>query len=93
MVVYMSQDVNKKLEDILSGIDKNKIMQSKKNIEQMLNTPEGKKLLQNIESLDKGKLMNMFMRMDTKELKQKIKDADLSKMSGIKADDIINKFK
>lgn len=89
----MSQDVNKKLEDILSGIDKNKIMQSKKNIEQMLNTPEGKKLLQNIESLDKGKLMNMFMRMDTKELKQKIKDADLSKMSGIKADDIINKFK
>lgn len=89
----MSQDVNKKLEEVLSGIDKNKIMQSKKNLEQMLNTPEGKKLLKNIESMDKGKLMNMFMGMDTKELKQKIKDADLSKMSGIKADDIINKFK
>ncbi len=89
----MGQDINKKLEDILQGIDKNKITNSKKSLEQMMNTPEGKKLLQNIGNIDKSKLMNMFMQMDTNEIKRKIQNADLSKMSNINANDIINKLK
>ncbi len=89
----MGQDINKKLEDILQGIDKNKINNSKRSLEQMLNTPEGKKLLQNIGNIDKSKLMNMFMKMDTNEIKRKLQNADLSKMSNINANDIINKLK
>ena len=85
----MGQDINKKLEDILQGIDKNKINNSKRSLEQMLNTPEGKKLLQNIGNIDKSKLMNMFMKMDTNEIKRKLQNADLSKMSNINANDII----
>lgn len=92
-MVYMGQDINKKLEDILQGIDKNKINNSKRSLEQMLNTPEGKKLLQNIGNIDKSKLMNMFMKMDTNEIKRKLQNADLSKMSNINANDIINKLK
>ena len=89
----MSQDINKKLEDILQGIDKNKINNSKRNFDQLLNTPEGKKLLQNIGNIDKSKLMNMFMKMDTNEIKRKLQNADLSKMSNLNAADIINKLK
>ena len=47
----------------------------------------------NIGNIDKSKLMNMFMKMDTNEIKRKLQNADLSKMSNINANDIINKLK
>lgn len=89
----MRKDVNKKIENVLNGIDKNTINSGKRNIEQLLSTPEGKKLAQSLGNVDKNKLIDQFMKMDSSEIKRKLKNADLSKLSGLKAEDIIKKLR
>ena len=89
----MRKDVNKKIENVLNGIDKNTINSGKRNIEQLLSTPEGKKLAQSLGNVDKNKLIDQFMKMDSSEIKRKLKNVDLSKLSGLKAEDIIKKLR
>lgn len=89
----MSNDLNKKLNEVLSGIDKNKILQSKKTIEEFASTPDGQKLLNELKNTDKNKLLEMFMKMDSSEIKRKLQNADISKLSNLNFGDIKNKLK
>ena len=89
----MSNDLNKKLNEVLSGIDKNKILKSKKTIEEFASTPDGQKLLNELKNTDKNKLLEMFMKMDTSEIKRKLQNADVSKLSNMNLGDIKNKLK
>ncbi len=89
----MRRDVNKKMENILNGIDKNTINSGKRSIEQLLSTPEGKKLAERLGNIDKNKVIDQFMKMDTAEMKKKLQNADLSKLSGLKAEDIMKKLR
>lgn len=89
----MNKDVNKKLGDILKGIDTRKISESKKTVENLLKTPEGQKLQKQLGGLDKDKLIESFMQMDTNEIKKKLNKADLSSLSGLNAEDILKKLR
>ena len=89
----MNNDISKKLNDIISGVDKNKILKSKKTIEDFASTPDGQRLLNELKNTDKNKLLEMFMKMDTSEIKKKLQNADISKLSNIKPGDIKNKLK
>ncbi len=89
----MRRDVNKKMENILNGIDKNTINSGKRSIEQLLSTPEGKKLAERLGNIDKNKVIDQFMKMDPAEMKKKLQNADLSKLSGLKAEDIMKKLR
>lgn len=89
----MRRDVNKKMENILNGIDKNTINSGKRSIEQLLSTPEGKKLAERLGNIDKNKVIDQFMKMDPAEMKRKLQNADLSKLSGLKAEDIMKKLR
>lgn len=89
----MSNDLNKKLNEVMSGIDKQKILQSKKTIEEFASTPDGQKLLNELRNTDKNKILEMFMKMDVSEIKRKLQNADISKLSDMNLGDIKNKLK
>lgn len=86
-------NVNKKLESILSSVDKSKINETKRSLEDFAKTPEGKKVINQLGGIDKNKLMNLFMSMDTQDLKSKLEKADLSKLSQSDIKNVINKIK
>jgi len=85
--------IEKKLKDVLSGLDSKKINESKRSIEELLKTEHGKRIVDSLSGVDKNKVMELFMKMDSEEIKKKLNQADLSKLSGISANDIINKLK
>ncbi len=91
--VNMRRDINKKLENVLNGMDKNTIDSGKRSVEQLLSTPEGRKLASQIQNVDKKKVIDAFMKMDSSEIKRKLRDADLSKLSNLKAEDILKKLR
>lgn len=93
MGVNMRRDINKKLENVLNGMDKNTIDSGKRSVEQLLSTPEGRKLASQIQNVDKKKVIDAFMKMDSSEIKRKLRDADLSKLSNLKAEDILKKLR
>jgi len=84
--------MDKKLEEILSGVDAKKIEKGRENILNALNSPEGKKFVRKISAIDKQKLMEVFSGMSTNEIKRKIANADIDKIASLKADDVINKL-
>ncbi len=92
-VYIMAMTPEKKLMEILSGMDKQKIAQSKQSIEQLLNSPQGKKLSQQIGNIDRNKIVNTFMSMNSEEIKKKLQNIDISQLSKINADDVIDKLK
>lgn len=89
----MDNSVNRKLENILAGMDKNKINQAKRSLEGFINTPEGRRLAQQLNGADRSKLINMFMSMNADDIKKKLNNADLSKLSGKDIAGIVNKLK
>ena len=89
----MKNDIGKKIESILKDIDKSTINSGKKNIEQLLSSEEGKKLVAGLGNIDKTKLMNAFMSMNSSDIKSKLQNADLSKLSNINADEILKKLR
>ena len=93
MGVNMRRDINKKLENVLNGVDKNTIDSGKRSVELLLSTPEGRKLASQIQNVDKKKVIDAFMKMDSSEIKRKLRDADLSKLSNLKAEDILKKLR
>ena len=89
----MNNSAQKKLESILSSLDSNKISETKNKLNGFMNTPEGRKIAREIGGIDKNKLLNTFMTMNTSEIKSKLKNADLSKLSSKDIETILNKLK
>ena len=89
----MNSDPQKKLENILSSLDRRKVSEVKQKLSSMLNTPEGKKLAAELGGIDKNKLMNTFMSMNPGDIKNKLANADLSKLSPKDVDKILKNLK
>ncbi len=89
----MKENINQKLQNILNGLNPNQINSGKKTVEQLLNTPEGKKLAGSLSGVNKDKILEKFMSMDAKEIKDKLNNADLSKLSNMTAEDILKKLR
>ena len=89
----MNQNVNKKLNEVLGGIDKGKLNNAKKSVEQFINSIDGQKLKEQLKGVDKNKLLNNFMNMDSNELKKVLSKANLDKLSGNDIENILKKLK
>lgn len=89
----MNKDISKKLEEVLKGVDASIINNSKKSVENLMKTSEGKKIQQQLSGLDKDKILETFMKMDTNEIKEKLNHADLSALSGLSAEEIMKKLR
>lgn len=85
----MNDNINKKLEDILSGVDKSKIGGNMG----FFNSPEGQKLKNSLSAADKQKILNVFAGLDTNDVKRKLANTDLSALSKMSASDIAAKLK
>ncbi len=88
----MNSDVNKKLNDLLSGVDKSKLDAAKKSVEKFINSKDGDKLKQQLKNVDKNKLLNKFMNMDSAEMKSVLQKANLSNLSPNDVSGILNKL-
>jgi len=88
---FMNNNINKKLEEILSGADMSKLKGG--SVANFLGSKEGEKLVKQLGSLDKEKLMQAFSGMDTNEVKNRLSKADLGVLSKMSADDIVNRLK
>lgn len=87
----MDNNINKKLEDILGGIDKSKL--NGRNMGAFLNSPEGQRLKNSLSAADKQKILNVFAGLDTNEVKRKLSGADFGALSKMSASDIADKLK
>ncbi len=87
----MDNNINKKLEDILGGIDKSKL--NGRNMGAFLNSPEGQKLKNSLSAADKQKILNVFAGLDTNEVKRKLSGVDFGALSKMSASDIADKLK
>ena len=84
----MQENINEKLRGILSG---SRVKSD--DIARFLSSPEGQKLKNSLSDADKKAILKKFMQMDANEVGKKLKNADLSGLSGMSAADIINKLK
>ncbi len=89
----MDSNVNKKLNDVLSGLNKDKLSNAKRSIEEFLASREGEKIKEKLKGADKDKLIDNFMKMDTNELRKMLQKANLSNLSGIDMNNILKKLK
>ena len=72
----MSSDIEKKLNSLFGSGEGEKL----KNIAK---SPELQKLRSQISEEEKSKIVEEFLKMDTETLRQKLKNADLSRLKGI----------
>lgn len=84
----MQENINEKLSGILS---QSKIKSN--DIAKFLSSPEGQKLKNSLSDADKNRILKTFMSMDANEVGKKLKNVDLSGLSGMSAADILNKLK
>lgn len=84
----MQENINEKLLGILSG---SKVKSD--DIAKFLSSAEGQKLKNSLSENDKKEILKKFMNMDAAEVQRKLKNADLSGLSGMSAGDIMNKLK
>lgn len=84
----MQENINDKLSKILSG---SKL--KSEDISRFLSSAEGEKLKKSLSEGDKKAILQKFMSMDTKEVGEKLKKADLSALGSMSAQDIINKLR
>lgn len=84
----MQENINEKLLGILSG---SKIKSD--DIAKFLSSSEGQNLKNSLSEKDKNAIIKKFMQMDSNEVRKKLKNADLSGLSGMSAGDILNKLK
>ena len=89
----MDSNVGKKLNDILSGIDQEKLNSAKRSVEEFISTKEGQKIKEELKGMDKDKLINNFMNMNTNKLKDMIGKANLSGLKGTDIENILKKYK
>lgn len=89
----MNNDVNKKIENLISGMNSSEFMSSKQSIEQILNSPQGKKLAASFSESDKQKIINKFMSMSNTDIQNSLKNVNLKNLSNLQIDDILKKLK
>ncbi len=89
----MDSNVGKKINDVLSGIDKDKLNSAKKSVEEFISTKEGQKIKEELKGMDKNKLINNFMKMDTNELRNMLGKANLAGLSGQDFENMLKRFK
>ncbi len=89
----MSENINDKLSRMLTGADKNKLKSSIDAVSKLLSSKEGQKLKNSLSESDKKAILQKFMSMDEKEITEKIKNADISGIDKLSADDILRKLK
>ena len=89
----MDSGVNKKLNDVLSGLNKDKLNSAKRSVEEFLGSGEGEKIKEKLKGMDKDKLIDNFMKMDTDELRKMLQKTNLSNLSGADMNNILKKLK
>ena len=82
----MNNEVNKKLESLLSHADAEKI-------KSFAASEEGQKLKRQIGGADRNKIVEEFLKMDSEQLKKKLENANLSGLSGLSAEQILKKLR
>lgn len=70
-------DPTKKLEQILSSVDQEDLKKKVQNIAKN----GGEKLKKQLDNIDKEKVLELFNKLDPNEVKQKLKNLDLSKLN------------
>lgn len=88
-----NNDVSKKLEELLSGLNPSTLKSGKQSIEQLLNSPQGKKLAEQLSGADKQKLLSTFMGMNNNDIRKKLQNVNLADLSGLSADEILKKLR
>lgn len=82
-----NNEVSKKLKEILNGVD---FSLTDKNIENILKSAKKQNLTENLSQADKEKILNLFMNMDTNEIKDKLKNVQTKDFS---AEDLFKKMR
>ena len=86
-------NINEKLSKMLSGMDGNKLKTSVDAVSKLLSTEEGKKLKNSLSEKDKKAIIEKFMSLDSREVNEKLKNVDVSKIGNMSAEDIMKKIK
>lgn len=89
----MESNMNDKLKKILSGMGSDKLKNSADMVTKFMSTPEGQKLKNSLSDSDKKAILEKFMQLDTKKASDSLKNADLSNISGMSAEEIMKKLK
>lgn len=84
---------NQKLNEILSEIDPTKLSKAKQSVSKLLEGENGEKLKQRLAAMDKDKLINDFMKLDNKEIKNLVKKANLNSFDEPEIENILKKMK
>lgn len=82
----MNDNLNKKLESVLKGMNIN-------DLKKLSQSPQVKNIVNSLSDKDKEKLMREFSSINNAEIERKLKKADYSKLSGLSADELIKKLK
>lgn len=85
-----NNDAAKKLKEILS--DKN-MARLGIQTENIINSGQGEKIAEKFSKSDKEKILNIFMSMDTEEIKKKLKNVNMADLKNFSADDFLKKLR
>lgn len=88
-----NNDISKKLEALISGMNSSEIAGSKQNIQQFLNSPQGRKLASSLSDNDKKKIMNKFMSMSNADIQNKLRNTNQRDLSNLSIDEILKKLR
>ena len=89
----MSNNIENKLSQMFSGVDNGKLKNSIEAVSKLLSTEAGQKLKNSLSEKDKKTIIEKFMKMDSKEVSEKLKNADLSQIGNMSAEDIMRRLK
>ena len=85
--------MNQKLKSILSGMGSDKLKNSADMVSKFLSTPEGQKLKNSLSENDTKAILEKFMKLDPKKAGETLKNANISNLSGMSAEEIMKKLK
>lgn len=92
-IIMKKNDPMKNADKILSSINSDKLKDGVEKLKH-LSAAENAKLKKQLESIDKNKVLEMFNSLKPEQIKQKLGDLDMSKLSKLtKNSDIMNKLK
>ena len=89
----MKESINDKLSRMLSGMDKNKLKSSAEAVSRLLASEEGQRLKNSLSESDKKAILEKFMSLDTDEVSRKLKNADMTDLGSMSAEDIMKKLR
>ena len=90
-------DLSKKISNILAGMDSDKLKEGVEGINDMMKTQEGQAFKEQLNKLDKDKILQTFNNLDEEAVARTLNNANLKeaaqKIKHADKDEIINKFK